>query len=91
MFRIGEFLRGKTGSIPVVMPAIRMAGLFALAVAVSALPQINSLIAAAVSAKEVSFMMKDVLDCLFVPVTQGLSAVWYSCVAAGALPLSIRV
>lgn len=71
------------------MPAFRMAGLFALAVAVSAVPQMDSLIAAVTSAKEVSFMMKDVLDLLVTPVSQGLSAVWYSCVAAGAVPLSI--
>ncbi len=83
-------LRGKTGSIPVVMPAIRMVGLFVLAVAVSAVPQIDSLIAAVSSAKEVSFMMKDVLNHLLVPVTQGLSAVGYSMVASGDLPLSIR-
>lgn len=83
-------LRGANGSIPAAMSVTQVAVLFVLAVFMAALyltPDL--LIATALIAKEGSLMMKEIGVVLFQPVASTVSAIWCSCIAAGAVPCSI--
>lgn len=72
------------------MPATQMAVLFVLTVLMASLYMTpDLLIAAAMSAKEGSFMMRETVGQLFHPLAASISAIWCSCVAAGAIPRSI--
>lgn len=83
-------LRGANGSIPAPMSVTQMAVLLVLAVLMAALSMTpDLLIATAQFANEGSFMMKEIGEILFTPVASTISAIWCSCIAAGAVPRSI--
>lgn len=77
---------GTTGSNPVVTSTGQTVMLFLLAVFIAAFPGNDSLIAAVLSAKEVSLMVVGEMVSIATPVAQCVSAVLCSCVAAGAVP-----
>jgi hypothetical protein len=81
--------RGTAGSTPASLKANQMVICCVLAALMAAVPFTHSLIAAVCSAKEVSQMMTEFFGVLLTPVSQSVSAIWCSCIAAGALPLSI--
>ncbi|WP_139214685.1 hypothetical protein [Pseudomonas linyingensis] len=67
-----------------------MAVLFVSAVLMTALPMTPDLLTATAQfANEGSLMMKEIGVILLQPVTSTISAIWCSCIAAGAVPRSI--
>lgn len=72
------------------MSATQMVVLFVLAVLVAALSLTPDLLTATAQlAEEGSFMMKEVCVVMFKAVSTCVSAIWCSCIAAGAIPRPI--
>lgn len=69
------------------MSATQMAVLFVLAVLAAAASMNPDLLIATVEfAKEGNLMVKEVIEVLFKAVYTCVSAIWCSCIAAGAVP-----
>lgn len=72
------------------MSVTQLAVLFVLAVLMSALSMTPEMLnATAQFANEGNSMMKETNVILFKAVTTSISAIWCSCIAAGAVPCSI--
>ncbi|WP_157160369.1 hypothetical protein [Pseudomonas fluorescens] len=93
VLRSGKWLRGANGSIPAALTATRMALLFVMAVLMTVLYTTPEMLTATVIqlADEGSKMTEipNFTALFFKPVAIVVSAIWCSCIAAGAVPHSI--
>ncbi|MFJ7811097.1 hypothetical protein ACIQYQ_09675 [Pseudomonas asiatica] len=93
VLRSGEWLRGANGSIPAALTATQMALLFVLAVFVTVLYTTPEMLTATViSLADEGSKMTEIPSftmLFFKPVAIVVSAIWCSCIAAGAVPRSI--
>jgi hypothetical protein len=91
--RSDEWLRGANGSIPAALTATQLALLFVMAVFMTVLYTTPEMLTAIVIslAEEGSKMIEiqSFTALFFKPVATVISAIWCSCIAAGAVPRSI--
>jgi hypothetical protein len=90
---VAKRLRGADGSNPAALPATQMALLFVLAVLMAVLSVTPEMLTATVfSFADEGRKMSEITDIariFFKPVAIVVSAIWCSCIAAGAVPHSI--
>ncbi|WP_024718067.1 hypothetical protein [Pseudomonas putida] len=93
VLRSGKWLRGANGSIPAALTATQMALLFVMAVFMAVLSTTPEMLTATViSLADEGSKMTEIPSftmLFFKPVAIVVSAIWCSCIAAGAVPRSI--